>query len=61
MSLAWFGNPDWDDDRPPCRPVPVCCKKCHTQMTWWKPLTYDGPPPKCDCGGKVEQTTSTQA
>jgi hypothetical protein len=53
MGLAWFGNPDWDDDRPPTVPVAVHCTGCNSNLIWSKPVMYDGPPPKHDCGGEV--------
>ena len=54
MALAWYGNPDWDDNTPPTVPVPVRCSGCQQYLYWNKPVMYDGPPPKCDCGGTVE-------
>jgi hypothetical protein len=56
MGLQWYGNSDWDDDRPPTSPVSVRCTKCGEQLTWWKPVFYNGPPPKHEfkCNGVVE-------
>lgn len=55
MGLAWFGNFDYCDERPPSYAVPVECTQCGEKLTWNQPMNYDGPPPKHKCGGTVKR------
>src|SRR6266516_8215726 len=59
MALAWYGNPDWNDDRPPTVAIPVICAGCKQELFWNKPLFYDGEPPKCKCGGAIKRCSIT--
>lgn len=60
MGLAWFGNMDWHDDRPPTTTVDVKCQLCGEAMVWHRPLNYHGEPPKHGhpCGGVVYRTST---
>lgn len=62
MGLEWYGNPDWNDDHPPTFPVPVRCTKCGEHLTWWKPIFYNGLPPKHEyiCNGTVERIINNE-
>jgi hypothetical protein len=57
MGLQWYGNPAWHDDREPETQVEVTCKSCKRELIWSRPLSYEGKPPKCKCGGTVERRT----
>lgn len=60
MSLNWYGNPDWCDDKSPEELIPVHCPTCSKDDTWIKPRNYYGAPPKHDCGGTVEFKTAKE-
>lgn len=54
MSLNWYGNKDFYDDKPPLNnPITIQCIACNKDFMWRRPLFYKGLLPNCPICNKI--------